>query len=151
MNGDETVRQVRQVGADCWRYGDASLRVRRPSPGVVVYMFSGKMPAELIPQIRAIAEEALRAEQQISLFFDSEEMSGYHPEFRSQMTAWHEELKDVTRYAGVLVRSRIIKMAIAIASLVTGGKLVSYADRRSFETAIQKAVQQSNLSRTRVS
>jgi hypothetical protein len=68
-------------------------------------------------------------------------MDGYHPQFRAKMTAWHEELKDVTRCAGVLVRSRVVQMAIAVANMVTSGKLTSYADRASFERAVQKAAE----------
>lgn len=134
---------LRSTGAHSWALGEGSLRVKRPAPGVVVFEFGGKMMPEFVPKIRAAAEEALRHDGSVALFFDTEKMSTYHPEFRRQMTSWHEELKDVTRSAGVLIRSRIIGMAIAVANLVTGGKLEAFSNRSAFEAAIKKAMYKS--------
>ena len=152
MTGNlRTSRVPRPLGADCWQLNDAKVEVTRVAPSVLVYRFSGKMVPELVPKIRSVADSALRTESEISLYFDTEEMTGYHPEFRSQMTDWHEELTQVTRMAGVLVRSRVIKMAISVASLVTGGKLESFSNRLAFEGAIDAAVRSSTLTSARAS
>lgn len=146
MMGVEAVEAqfgLAQVGLDCWQSADATMRVRRPAAGVVVYRFSGKMTPEFVPKIRAVAGEVLASMDSIACFFDTEDMSGYHPEFRKEMTAWHEELRDQTRTAGVLVRSRVIQMAISVASLATGGKMLSYSNRPAFEEAIHEAVRSS--------
>lgn len=125
--------------AERWSLGDAEVSVSRPAPEVIVYVFKGRMVPEFVEHIRAAAEPLVASGKRVDLFFDTEPMTGYHPEFRVQMTAWHEELENATRSSGVLVRSRVVKMAIAIANLATGGKMVSYSERRSFETAIREA------------
>lgn len=140
MGAREVHTGLTQVGPDSWQSTDGAMRVRQPAADVVVYEFSGKMTPDFVPKIRAVADEALGSNAQVSLFFDTESMSSYHPKFRNQMTAWHEELKDQTRMAGVLVGSRVIQMAISVASLVSGGKMTSYSTRASFEEAIQRAV-----------
>lgn len=122
--------------------GDGELVVQRPGPGVVLYVIKGRMTPEFVPHFRQAAQSVVDLGRQVSVFFDTEGMRGYHPAFRDQMTAWHAELKPMTRRAGVLVRSRVVQMAIAIANMVTGGLLVSYSDRAKFEAAIRDALMQ---------
>ena len=127
---------------ETFEIGDATVRISRPAPTVILYTFSGRMVPELVQCIRDAAAPLVAAGSQLDLFFDTEAMDGYHPRFRTQMTEWHEELKDATRSAGVLVRSRVVQMAIAIANLATGGKLVSFSDRKNFELAVRTAVRE---------
>jgi hypothetical protein len=115
------------------------VRASRPAPGVALFVFNGRMTAELVPRIRLFVAEELERVRSVDVFFDTEKMTGYHPDFRNQMTEWHAAIKPQTRSANVLVRSKIIPMAIAVANMVTGGLLKSHGDRRSFDVALSDA------------
>ena len=100
------------------------------------------MQPEFVPHIRAASDLVLKQYQQIDLFFDAHLMTGFERSFRAQMTDWHEQLRRPTRYAGVLVRSKVVKMAISIVTTATGGKIVGHEIRANFEAALTRAITQ---------
>lgn len=130
-----------------WNGEHGQVRASRPAPGVVLYAFSGRMTPELVERIRDYAAEEIGRAGRVDVFFDTEAMTGYHPEFRDRMTEWHAAIKPQTRSANVLVRSTLISMAIAIANLVTGGLLKSHSTRRTFESALSDACRAARAAR----
>jgi hypothetical protein len=125
-------------GEQQWRMsldrGEVEYRV--VAPCVVLLKFTGHMEPSVVSRIRDSVAVVAEPGKQVDLFFDTEAMTGYHPRFREQMTAWHAALKPQTRSANVLVKSKLISMAIAVANLVTGGILKSFAERGAFEQTL---------------
>jgi len=122
-----------------WDGAQGNVRASRPATGVLLFAFSGRMTPDLVARIRAFVADEIARANKVDVFFDTEAMAGYHPEFRDRMTAWHSEIKPQTRSAHVLVRSKLVAMAIAVANMVTGGLLKSHSERRSFEAALAEA------------
>src|SRR5262245_6102113 len=91
-------------GESQWRMsldrGEVQYRVVAPS--VVFFKFTGHMEPSVVSRIRDSVAVVVESGKEVDLFFDTEAMTGYHPRFREQMTAWHAALKPQTRSANVL-------------------------------------------------
>lgn len=134
---------MNEVGPDgarrIWNSLKGSVAFQERAPGVLYFKLSGHMESDAVREIKQAVAPFVAAREQFDFFFDTAEVTGYHPKFRQLMTAWHEEVKPNTRSAAVLVTSKLVSMAIAVANLVTGGILRTFSDRRSFEEALTKA------------
>ncbi len=122
-----------------WSTETGHVVLEEPGPGVLVFRMSGKMAASFVAQFERAVVPIVATNQKVDLFFDTQNMTTYEPEFRERMTAWHEAFKPHTRSASVLVSSKLVAMAIAIANLVTGGMLQTYSHRAEFEALVLKA------------
>jgi hypothetical protein len=123
-----------------WEIGRGQVRARVAAQGVLVFQMSGHMGHEFVRRFDEATAPHV-AHGQIDFFFDTEAMKGYEPQFREQMTQWHKRLKPSTRSANVLIKSKMVAMAISIANLVTGGILKAYSSRSEFEAALAAAVE----------
>jgi hypothetical protein len=127
-----------------WSTETGHVLYEQRAPGVLVFRMSGRMDPSFVDHFEQAVAPFVALSKQVDLFFDTHAMTGYHPLFRERMTAWHAAFKPLTRSAHVLLSSKLVAMAIAIANLVTGGMLKTHSSEAEFEAMIKKAVQSAN-------
>jgi serine/threonine protein kinase len=117
-----------------------SVTVDEPTPGVVIYKMAGFLDGSLVPRFEQAAAPYVQRRQRVDLFFDCTTMSGNTPDFRRQMTHWHNTVKlDVTSHQ-VLAVSKRIAMTVSVVNMNTDGLFGSHSDCDSFRAAIQTAM-----------
>jgi len=73
----------------------------------------------------------------VALFLDASRLERYDSVLRTRLTHhFREHLRQVSRI-DVLVKSRIVAMGVAVASLALGGIVKSRADTTSFRSALE--------------
>lgn len=127
-------------GDAMWKTDRGEARVSRPADTVVVVTVKGHSSMELYPLFVAEAEKLMASGRTIDWYADYSEMTSYDSDVRlalSEFTNVHKAKMDVV---AVLVKSRIVSMGVTVASLATGGKVTSYADRAKFDASIAASV-----------
>jgi hypothetical protein len=115
-----------------------SLRVEHLDAGLFRTTVTGHFSTSLLsPYVRAL-DKALAAGRAVG-FHDWEGMNTYDAECRKVLTEW--TLQHRARIDGwhILVRSKLVAMGVATASLlIGGGTIVSYTDRDKFESSYRQ-------------
>ena len=132
---------TRGQSGDVPRALPGSVAIDELAPGVVLYKMSGYLDGGFVPRFEEAAAAQVARGHHVDLFFDTDRMTGYHPEFRRRMTAWHIALKPQTRSLNVLVKSKLIAMAISVVNLFTGGMLKSFSTHAAFDAAMRAAIE----------
>ena len=86
-----------------------------------------------------------RAEQEMHtgpllIFHDWQDVQGYDPEAKNLLKSWakrHSKAFEVCHY---LIRSKILTMVIAVASLTLGRDLIATSERAEFEAKIRRSL-----------
>ena len=123
-----------------WKSERGSLRIRVPHARVLVFIEEGHLEEDFAPLIQTASNDALKQGAPLSLFVDCYDLVGYAPSVRKAPTDWlmaHREQVDVQH---MLVRSKITKMGLSVASLALGGLLKGHVSRASFQAALDQAV-----------
>jgi hypothetical protein len=110
------------------------------APGVVLYRMCGYLDSSIVPQFVAAAAAQVARGRKVTLFFDTDTMTGNDSAFRHRMTEWHNNLKPETLGLHVYLRSKLIAMSVSVVNLVTGGMLKPYTKRDEFAAAMQEAI-----------
>src|SRR4051812_26190237 len=106
-----------------------TLRIRVNDSGLLVAVVSGHYGADLLAPYLAAMEQVTRAGQAVG-FHDWERMDSYDTRCRQDMTEW--TIRNIGQIAGwhILVRSRLVAMGVATASLLIGKEVItSYTSR----------------------
>ncbi len=124
-----------------WTFGGGTVVARVLAPGVllvkmigvqddprVVHAFEGWF-AKLPPQPGGFL-----------MFWDTEENSGYKTANRERLEAWQKANRARLTSIVVLVRSKLMAMAVAIANLSNGGFIKVTSDRGRFDGMIAAAL-----------
>jgi len=101
---------------------------------------TGHFSAKLLPPYLRTLERAIASGDAVG-FHDWEAMSAYDAECRKVLTEW--TLRHRGRIEGwhILVRSKLVAMGVATASLLIGsGTITSYSERDPFEAAYRLRV-----------
>jgi len=116
-----------------------------PAPWVFVGKLFGHYPLEMLePYIEAADRVIIGRGRTAHCFHDFSEMTTYETRCRQAMTEWakqhHGDPPTAEHY--ILVRSRMVAMGAATASMMLGGALKVFANKTRFEAAIADAVAQ---------
>jgi hypothetical protein len=122
-----------------------SVGAQQLAPGVMLFKMSGYLDTSFVERFESEVAVMAAHGVELELFFDTESMTGDHPDFRRRMTEWHNLLKPRTRALHVLVRSKLVAMSIAFVNVLTGGMLKTYTNRVSFETVLRAAVRRARV------
>ncbi len=133
-----------------WSDGRGTLEITTVRPGVVLQRFRGHALGPMASVIGERLDRELSRAQQIIVFDDWEEATGYESEVRIRLTAWTRERLDRIPETHVLVRSKLLAMGIAVANVAVSGKLRAYTSRAAFEAALAQATAPEQASRTSV-
>ena len=136
---------VKQVlgapGEDRWVSDRGELRIQRPTSLVLLYIESGFLEAEFAPLIsRAMDTTVLRAPGQPTFFVDGEHLDGYEPAVRTGASQWIKKNSHRITCQHMLVKSRLAKMGLAVASLLLGAVIIGHERRSTFDRALKEAV-----------
>ena len=106
------------------------------APTVLMSRFEGHVDAATAKSVIETLERLTAPLREFHLFNDSEALSSYDPELRVLMTRWVERSRPRLIKNHVLVRSKIVAMGVAVASMLLGDIMRMHSDRRSFESAV---------------
>lgn len=136
------IRQLpTELGEACWVSERGELYVRRPTPLVLLYVEKGFLEVGFAPLIIQAMEETLRScEGKPYFFVDCEFMEGYEPEIRTSATNFIAEHRSRVSRQHMLVKSRLVKMGLAVTSMMLGGLIVGHYERPPFEAALADAI-----------
>lgn len=123
-----------------WESDRGLLVIRRPAPLICVFVEQGYLEEGFTPLILEGLERSLRRGGKPVLFVDAEKLEGYDPSVRRECTKWFGEHKHEVVAQHMLVRSRIAKMGLSVASLILGTVIVGHHERVSFDAALKQAL-----------
>lgn len=125
---------------EVWLSGRGELRIRRPCRSVILFIEKGHLDAEFAPKISTACNDAIASGAKIQIFVDCEFLDGYDPPIRTESTNWLNKHRASVLKQHMLVRSRLTRMGLAVASLALGGLIDGYSERSPFERALRKAI-----------
>jgi serine/threonine protein kinase len=111
-----------------------------PRPWVIVAKQSGTLGVETASAMRRAGELTIAAGYRPSAFVDAVDVKGYTPEHRAVSSRWIGRALPDLEGMHVLTRSPMVQMGIAVANLMFGGAIKTYADREPFDRALEKAL-----------
>jgi hypothetical protein len=113
--------------------------IQEVAPGVISIKLKGHLEVALAGQIMTTIDPILARGLRPHLFFDAEHATGLDTKFRTELTPWHKAIKPLVSGQNVLVRSKILQMAITVANMAMGDLLTAYNKRDEFEAAMAAA------------
>ncbi|MEM9194902.1 MAG: hypothetical protein AAGF12_37330 [Myxococcota bacterium] len=140
MADSQLEKDVGPDGEVVWRSHRGTVRIRRPARDVVVFVEERYLDAGFAAIIDDACNEAVREAKRIHIFVDAFNLDGYVPEVRTGATEWLKRNKDHVIRQHMLVRSKITKMGLSVASLALGGVLMGHASRATFDNELRKCL-----------
>ena len=126
------------MAVDNFESANAKARARHLAPGLIHLTLEGRVDDEVFEFVHAAANPAL-ATGGITMFFDTTALTDFTSSFRLRMMDWQAETKG-RQFQVVLLRSRLVALAIATANKIVGGGVVVTASREHFDRLLADAV-----------
>lgn len=112
-------------------------RVELVAPNVVLIAVEGYLEAATGHSLAAALDRRLEASRgAVHVFCDVERVDNYHSDVRTELTRVLLAHRPKIASMQVLVRSKIVKMGVAVANLSLGGLIRSCESRSLFEGAL---------------
>ncbi len=124
------------MSKQAWSTERGSLTCEEAGRDVLVMKLAGHLEASLAEHLQKAVEAALTGGARPHLFLDAADATGLDPQFRIQLTPWHKRISARVQSQNVLVKSKIIAMAISVMNMSAGHVLKPYNQRREFEAAL---------------
>ncbi len=127
--------------SDARRYSSPrfSLAIWQPVSGLVIQKAEGHATAA-IAQTMIQRLSAILAMGRIVIFDDWEGMTGYDTDARTIVSDWTRTNLGSIDQIHILVRSKLVAMAISVSNLTTNNISTSYTKREKFEYALAEAI-----------
>lgn len=112
-----------------------------PAPGVLYTRAEGQADIECaLHAMQAFDRVAAATTEKVEVFHDWAGITGYTAEVRSTYTRWSKS--HVERLGGVhvLIRSRMVAMAVTLVSAAVGGVISAHHDRIAFDKLRAEAI-----------
>src|SRR5689334_8021686 len=107
-----------------WMPGDAqayehvtargSVRVWLAAPTVIILKYRGHSDSSFVDFIATTIERTVGSRDELHLFVDCEEQTGFDAEFRSRVADFAKRIEPRTLTYCILVRSRVVAFGIAV-------------------------------------
>jgi len=110
-----------------------------PCPGVLITRLRGFGSVECCRFYTDRAELEMHIGPLV-VFHDWQEVQRYAPEARNHLKQWARIHNDAFGVCHYLIRSKILTMVIAVASLALGRDLIATSERAKFEAALQRSL-----------
>jgi hypothetical protein len=138
------IREVEgtQPGASAWRSERGFLEVRRPSSTVVLFIEEGYLESDFADPIAGALDAALAERGKLHIFVDAYNLDGYEPRVRTSATEWLKAHRARVEVQHMLVRSKITRMGLSVASLALGGVLQGHSARATFDAELARVVRE---------
>jgi hypothetical protein len=119
-----------------------SARIAFLAPGVFLGTITGHYSKELLAPYLAGMAAALKQSRLVT-FNDWWDMTSYDSVCRTTMTEWVIANRARSERHHILVRSKLVAMGVATASMLAGGDLLaSYTTRDTFDVALKTALRE---------
>jgi hypothetical protein len=128
------------AGEERWVSDRGELRISRPTPLVLLYIESGFLEADFAPLISRAMDITLRAPGLPIFFVDAELLEGYEPSIRTAASQWIKEHSSEITCQHMLVKSRLARMGVAVASMLLGAVIIGHEKRFTFDLALKEAI-----------
>lgn len=122
-----------------WQTPRGEVRVYAPAPGIYVTWSRGHLCRSLAKEIIATGNRLLETQPTLEVFHDWEAGESYDSAARLDLTKWGIDVRKRVTKIHVLVKSKIVKMGVAVASIALVGMIESHDERRSFEASLERA------------
>lgn len=113
---------------------------RYPQPGIFIGQVAGYFSSDMVDDYVDAMSKAFDRGRGAVGFHDWSELQGYDSNARKRLTEWVLQQRSKMVEHHILVRSKLVAMGVATASMLVGGHIItSHTDRASFERALQHA------------
>jgi hypothetical protein len=127
-----------------WAGGRSVLMVREIAPRVLYLKMSGFHDDVSVPkEFSAWFQRRTTDGVPVDMFWDTTDTTGYKSECRAELERWQKDARPRLASCTVLVRSRLMEMAIAVTNLLLGGMNKATRDREKFDGLIKLAIEKS--------
>jgi hypothetical protein len=116
------------------------LRAWIPAPGVLVTEAEGHIDADLVAVMIETGNEVVRQHGRLVGFHRWWGVTTYEPEARVRLTEWGYRIRRDVERVHFLVSSKLVRMGIAVASIVLVGMLVPHDDADEFEGKLRETI-----------
>jgi hypothetical protein len=124
-----------------WTFGSGTVVARVLAPTVILVKMVGVQDDPRVVKAFATWFGKLPREREgFHMFWDTEENSGYKTQNREALEQWYKQALPLFVATNVLVRSKLMAMAVSISNLTMGGSLKATSDRAKFEGLIASAL-----------
>lgn len=109
-------------------------------PEVLIFVEEGHLDTTAASLIAEASNDALKCPKPLHLFVDAYDLVSYTPDVRKGPTDWLMANRSRLAVQHMLVRSKITKMGLSVASLALGGLIKGHASRASFGLALDQTL-----------
>ena len=106
------------------------LRIWLPAPMVMVFKYRGHSDASYVDFLEGVVDNVFGCQDDLHFLVDCEEQTGFDAPFRRRIAEWAKRLEPRTLTYCLLVRSRVVALGIAVASVLVGGNTKVVSDSR---------------------
>lgn len=117
-----------------------SVYLSEPGPGVFLVRCTGHITAEVANAMLAYRRKATLAGRPMHIFDDTWEATGYDSEVRFILTNWGKAHSHLVKSHQLLLRSKLIAMAVAVANIPLRSRIVPMASREEFYAKLQAVI-----------
>lgn len=111
-----------------------------PAPGVLVTRAEGYLLADLAGDIERAGNDVIEMHGRLIGFHDWSQLRGYESAARVRLTDWGVAVRHSVDRVHLLIASKLVRMGVAVASIVLGGMLVAHDDPVQFARELEAAV-----------
>jgi hypothetical protein len=108
--------------------------------GIYATRAQGHIDVELVSKMVAAGDEVVREHGTLIGVHDWEGVTTYESVARKKLTDWGYAIRADVERVHFLTGSKLMRMGIAVASLVLGGMIVAYDDREQFEARLRDVI-----------
>jgi hypothetical protein len=123
-----------------WESSRGEVRVFGPARGIYLTYARGHADGIMANGIVESGNLLLESNPKLEVFHDFEGLDSYETEARVRLTQWGIDIRHRVTRIHVLVRSKLAKMGVAVASIALAGLIKAYDDRAEFESALDAAI-----------
>jgi hypothetical protein len=130
----------RQNAVERMSFGTGAAVIERLGENVIRLELSGRIGTELANSFLSAVAREIKKLDRFQMFLDLERLDEYHSSLRRRAVEFL--LRDPDKLIAIhgFARAKMVNMALAVANLALGGKLVSHEDRLGYEIALRDAV-----------
>lgn len=110
------------------------------SADIVLQRATGLADRAHAEAIATTLQPAIDGGTRLAIFDDFSGLEGYTSQARIELTAWTRKNLPKIGSIHILVRSKLVSMGVAVANVALGN-VNSYTDRKSFDAAIERALE----------
>jgi len=135
-----TQRSVLADGSLCFRTSKFTQVVTPLAPGRMLVTGIGYNDGRCAPLITEEMTRALRRDGKLIAFVNLSAQTGQASEAREWWAEWAKAHRGQLEHTHILVRNRMMDMAISVLGMLVGGGIKAHSEPASFEAAITAAV-----------